>query len=211
MSDENDAAYSQCAKPRGEEGRELLLDMNRHHAPVYEWCLEHMPKAADGSVLDIGCGGGEFIARMAERYPFAMFFGADISPDSLAVTREVNSELIAGGGLELRECSVERMPFVDGAFDIVTSVENFFFWPDLRENLKEVARVVSAGGILVIGSEMRLDGRPEGYDTEILEKCGAKLVRDEVVADCMDKAGFDVSVHPKDGGDIVAYVGVKRI
>ena len=141
----------QFSNPEGEDGRRTMEHMNEHHAPLWDFCLSNMPKAMDGSILDIGCGGGGFLKRMSERYPFAMFYGVDISEDAIAMTSEVCSGLMAQGALDLAHGSVEDLPYGDSSFDMVTAIETYFFWPDLRQGISEAVRVLSPGGILVIG------------------------------------------------------------
>ena len=209
MTDPNDLK-GQYSNPSGEPGREVLESMNSHHVPLWEFCLSHMPKGMDGSVLDIGCGGGGFLRRMSERYPFAMFFGVDISEYALGMTMKTNQSLVDEGGLELHRASVESMSFVDGAFDLVTAMETYFFWPDLRSSMEEISRVTSAGGILVIGSEMRVDTGDEDYVKQSLEDYGAKLVRDSEMVSIMESCGFDVRMFTQPENRWVVFVGSKR-
>lgn len=197
----------QYRNPVGEDGRTVLEGMNKHHEPIWEWCISHMPDGADGSVLDIGCGGGGLISRLSERYPYAMMFGVDISQESLDMTARVNQDLVTGGGLELHLCSVDSMPFVDGSMDIVTAVETYFFWPDLDAALEEIHRVMSPGGLLFIGSEMQLRDDNEADMARASELYGTRLVRDERMLQAMEDVGFDARAVRKDGTDMVVYIG----
>ena len=43
---------------------------------------------APGRILDVGCGSGEFAARLAEKYPFAQIEGVDIDADHVRRARE---------------------------------------------------------------------------------------------------------------------------
>ncbi len=201
----------QYSNPSGDAGRDVLRAMNEHHVPLWEFCLSHMPKGMDGSVLDIGCGGGGFLGMMHRRYPYAMFFGTDISRESLGATAENNRDMMDEAALELHEASVEDMPFVDGAFDLVTAMETYFFWPDLRRGMEEVSRVTSAGGVLVIGSEMRVDPSDDDtYRDAALRDYGAKLVSDDEMVGIMDSCGFDVRVFTVPENRWVVFVGSKR-
>ena len=52
-------------KPEGFFGRMILWGMNTGHASLAQWgmsCLQWQP---EWSVLDIGCGGGEFATDIA--------------------------------------------------------------------------------------------------------------------------------------------------
>ena len=75
MADRDDQTKAQFRNPRGDDGRKVLESMNDHHVPLWDFCLSKLPKSMDGAVLDVGCGGGGFLRRLSERYPFAMLFG----------------------------------------------------------------------------------------------------------------------------------------
>lgn len=203
-----DELKDQYRGPQGEGGRTVLLRMNEHHVPLWDECLSHLPSDLDGSVLDVGCGGGGFLRRLSERYPYAMLFGMDISEDALSMTADVNSEVVSSGGLELHLASVDSLPFGDGSFDMVTAMETYFFWPDLQAGLRELARVVSPGGILAVGSELRYGS---GDDSDIDAKCeeyGMRLVRDGEMLSMMDACRFDAEAFVGEHG--VLYRGVRR-
>lgn len=203
-----ESVRKQFSRPEGDEGRAVLESMNSHHVPLWEFCLSELPKSVDGAILDVGCGGGGFLRRLSERYPFAMLFGVDISTEALAMTSEVNSEVVDQGGLELHEASVEDLPFEEGSFDMVTAMETYFFWPDLARGISEISRVVSPGGVVAIGCELRYDG---SNDSEIDGKCreyGMRIVRDGEMIRIMDEAGIDAEAIPGEHG--VLYRGTKR-
>ena len=137
-----------------------------------------------------------------------MLFGVDISEDALSMTADVNAETVSSGGLELHLASVDSLPFGDGSFDMVTAMETYFFWPDLQAGLRELARVVSPGGILAVGSELRYGS---GDDSDIDAKCeeyGMRLVRDGEMLSMMDACGFDAEAFVGEHG--VLYRGVRR-
>lgn len=203
-----DPLSQQYRKPVGEDGRTVLEGMNEHHRPLWDFCLSHLPKSMDGSILDVGCGGGGFLRRLSERYPYATLQGADISEESLRMTSEVDADLIEDGTLSLSLASVDDLPFGDGEFDMVTAMETYFFWPDLEKGVTEISRVLSAGGVLAIGSEMKYGS---GDDSDIEDKCaeyGMSLVRDDEMLSLLGSAGFDAAAFHGEHG--VLYKGVKR-
>ena len=210
MSDKNPVPKEQFGNPQGEDGRKVLEAMNDHHVPLWDWCLSKMPKGMDGFVLDIGCGGGGFINRMSERYPFAMFFGVDISEDALGMTLDTNREMSDEGGLELHLASVDDLPFEEGSFDLVTAMETYFFWPDLGKALEEVSRIVSPGGVFVIGSEMGVESFDDPYVADSLRDYGTRLVSNDDLVSMMDSAGFDVRMYTVPENRWVVFVGTKR-
>lgn len=201
----------QYRNPTGDDGRTVLENMNEHHKLVWEWCLDHMPSSIDGSILDIGCGGGGFIRKMSEKFPYAMLYGVDISQDAVDFATELNSDLISCGGLEIRKGSVESLPFDNDSIDAVTAMETYFFWPNLTDAVKEIHRVLSAGGIFVIGSEMQLRDDNREIMNKMSQLYGTNLVTDAEMANCLESAGFEIKIIAKPGSDIVAYIGFKKM
>ena len=204
----SDIDNRQFSKPTGEDGRKVMLCMNEHHVPLWKEALAKLPKNFDGAVLDVGCGGGGFLRMLSEKYPFSVLFGVDISEDAVAMTSEVDSDLLAEGSLELKIGSVDALPFDDASFDMLTAIETYFFWPDPEKGMEEISRVVSPGGIVMIASEIRLGGDDE---EDVLGKCseyGMKLIPDDEMLGMMDRNGFDAECFVVGPG--VLYRGVKR-
>ena len=199
---------SQCRKPIGEDGRKVLARMNEHHVPLWEFCLERLPESIDGPILDVGCGGGGFLRRLSARYPDAGFVGVDISEDTLAVTREMNENLMGSGRLDLQLASVDDLPFGDGYFAMVTAIETYFFWPDLRAGLAEIVRVLTPGGILAIGAEERFGAGRDEIVERINREYGARMIPDREILSLLDSVGMDARAIPGEPG--VLYLAVKR-
>lgn len=143
----------QCRKPTGFFGRLVVRRMNRGHK-VAVWGLTHASISPDDVVLDVGCGGGKTVNRLAKLASNGKVYGVDYSEDSLKIARKLNKKLIEAGNVELFHASVESLPFPDSFFDLITAVETYYFWPDLVENLKEIRRVLKPGGQLLLINEM---------------------------------------------------------
>ena len=56
-----------------------------------------------------------------------------------------------GEGVELVQGDAERLPFADGAFDVVLCCDSFHHYPNPRAVLAQFARVLQPGGILLLG------------------------------------------------------------
>ena len=81
-------------------------------------------------------------------------YGIDHSTESVAMAIRTNKQWVDVARVEVREASVSRLPFSDGAFDVVTAVETHFWWPALPTDLREVLRVLKPGGRLIIIAEV---------------------------------------------------------
>jgi ubiquinone/menaquinone biosynthesis C-methylase UbiE len=67
--------------------------------------------------------------------------------------RRRNARAIQEGRVDLRQGSVERLPFADAQFDRVLAANSFHHWPNPIANLWEVMRVLKPGGRLVIAQQ----------------------------------------------------------
>ena len=143
--------FSNMRKPEGKLGNIQLKSMNNEHTPVSLWGLKHLNISPDDVILDIGCGGGMNINRMAQSAK--KVYGVDYSIESVNLSKEVNEDLIKEGRVEVHEGNVMDLPFEDNSFDIVTAFETVYFWPDIVKSFGEVKRVLKPGGMFLIGCE----------------------------------------------------------
>lgn len=153
------ALLRQCSKPSGWLGRLNLWSMNRRHSKVTEWGLKHASIQRRDTILDVGCGGGMTIARLAAVATEGKIYGVDYSEESVAVSRRTNQQAIDAGRVEILHASVSHLPFPDQTFDLVTAVETHYYWPDLSSDLQEALRVLKPGGTLVIIAEAYKGGK----------------------------------------------------
>ena len=157
-------------RPEGAAGRAMLARMNESHARLVDWGLGHLTLHPTDTVLDIGCGGGSTLARIAERVPAGHLVGIDYAETSVEASRAFNAPLIESGRMEILHGSVEALPFADERFDAVVTVESFYFWPSPEESLKEVRRVIKPGGTFLLLAEIYgRDDLPEGIRAKVAE------------------------------------------
>ena len=128
--------------------------MNVSHAKLTDWGLGQIGIEKNYTFLDVGCGGGRTVSKLAAIATEGTVYGVDYSEESVAATNEMNTREIAAGRVEVRHGSVSQLPFSDGMFDLVTAVETHFWWPNLAADMREVFRVVKGGGKLVVVAEV---------------------------------------------------------
>ena len=128
--------------------------MNSRHSKVTDWGLSHALVGKQDIILDIGCGGGRTVSKLAAMATEGKVSGIDHSAESVAMAMRTNQQWIDSGRVEVREASVSRLPFSEGAFDVITAVETHFWWPALPTDLREVLRVLKPGGRLILIAEV---------------------------------------------------------
>jgi SAM-dependent methyltransferase len=127
-----------------------------------EWALVEraasLPDAA--RVLDLACGPGLYARRFARRSPGARVFGLDLSKAMLAEARRSARAERAGSMFFVRG-DARALPFRDAAFDVVNCGGALHLFGDLPGALREVARVLVAGGRFTFAAIRRGEGRAD--------------------------------------------------
>jgi ubiquinone/menaquinone biosynthesis C-methylase UbiE len=128
--------------------------MNSSHSKLTDWGLGHIAIEKNYTILDVGCGGGRTVNKLATIATQGKVYGVDYSEESVAATRKINAALVEAGRVEVRHGSVSELPFSEGVFDLVTAVETHFWWPNLATDMREVFRVVKPGGALIVVADV---------------------------------------------------------
>jgi len=128
--------------------------MNASHSALTDWALGHLRLEKHYTILDIGCGGGRTVTKLARAATDGKVYGVDHAEASIAATARTNARWIEAGRVEVRLASVSRLPFSADTFDLATAVETHFWWPDLQGDMREVSRVLKPGGTLMIAAEI---------------------------------------------------------
>lgn len=187
---------SQCRKPRGWPGRFFIWTMNLRHTGVTTWGLAHVSIEKPFTILDVGCGGGKTVRRLAERASSGTVFGVDYSAASAAAARRMNAAAIAAGKVAIHQASVSRLPFAGNAFDLVSAVETHYYWPEPVDDLREILRVLKPGGRFVLIAETYKGERFDQLLAVPMRLLRARYLTRGEHADLCSAAGFvDIAVH----------------
>jgi SAM-dependent methyltransferase len=111
--------------------------------------LRHLPLEAAGPlrVLEVGIGDGENLALLPGSWEV---FGVDIARGRLSACLARHPSMWG----RLAWAEGERLPFLDGAFDVVFTVGGLNYFRDPAAVLSEMRRVVRPGGRLVAADEI---------------------------------------------------------
>jgi len=172
--------------PKGHRGRLVATIMNQHHEKLTLWGLTNVTIGSDFVVLDVGCGGGKTVNRLAQLAPQGKVFGIDCSSDMVKFSKKINKTLIAQNRVEIIEESVEKMSFEDDFFDLVTAFETYYFWTKFPDALKEINRVLKPCRKLLLVNELLYGATPE----RLIEETHVKLFPLDEIQNVMHSVGF---------------------
>lgn len=149
---------------------------------VHQRLLEYVTLPPQPNVLDIGCGTGKLLNRLAGHFPDLWGTGLDFSSGMLAQARKSRNHRPR---LIFIQGNAESLPFVESQFDAVFNTISFLHYQQPEKFLSEVQRVLRPGGrFYLVDSSFRYQKNPTNisfspngiklYSPETREKMGAK-------------------------------------
>jgi ubiquinone/menaquinone biosynthesis C-methylase UbiE len=100
-------------------------------------------------VLDVGCGTGHAVLYLASMLSDGKACGIDISAGMIRAAQAKVPEALRGQ-VEFRQADAIAIPYPEGYFDHVICTNSFHHYADPLQALKEMRRVLSPHGELVI-------------------------------------------------------------
>ena len=108
-------------------------------------------------VVDVGCGWGGSLRKLAERFRPERLIGFDIAPKMVeAATREAAQVRTAGGGTaEVVAADSAALPLPDASVDLLFCHQTFHHLVDQDAAIAEFFRVLRPGGVLLFAESTR--------------------------------------------------------
>ncbi len=120
---------------------------SRYTAATIGAALDHLNCTGGERVLDLGCGTGELVRRLAGQWPDLALVGMDLSEGMLA--RAVR-KLAHHPGAAFAAANAADLPFADESFEVVVSTNAFHYFREPARTVEEMRRVLKPGGRLVV-------------------------------------------------------------
>lgn len=151
-----------CSTLPGKVVCKLVWNMEKRKNEHYlELALSGIPKNFDGKMLEVPVGTGVLSMPVYETLPEADITCLDYSPDMMERAKRQAKKR----GLEnvrFMQGDVGKLPFPDGSFDLVLSLNGFHAFPDKEAAYREIFRILKPDGIFcgcfyVSGENKRTD------------------------------------------------------
>jgi len=114
-----------------------------------DWLVDMLPLDGVHTILDAGAGVGRFTRPIAIR---CQELGIRVVAGDLfagMVTAIRDATFADGIPVDVAVADIERLPFVDDAFDLVLANHVLYHVPDIDQGVRELARVTARGGLCV--------------------------------------------------------------
>jgi SAM-dependent methyltransferase len=92
--------------------------------------------------LDLGTGPGDMVQRLRHRFPQLESCGVDYHPEQFTLDVPVQHA----------DLNTDRLPYDGGSFDLVTCTEVVEHLENYRHAIREAARLLKPGGVLVLST-----------------------------------------------------------
>ncbi len=125
----------------------LIWGLDRQSAA--QWindALSPIPERFTGALLEVPVGTGVLTMPLYKSLPKASITCLDYSPDMMAHAQR-RAGIMGVSNIDFRQGDVGALPFEDGRFDIVLSLNGFHAFPDKEAAYHETHRVLKRGGI----------------------------------------------------------------
>ena len=110
----------------------------------------------EARVLDAGCRDAPHMCEIAERFD-ALVWGIDLVESNVELARKKIDERGLSERVSVARGDIQSLRFDDDAFDVVWCRDMLALVPDLRRAFSECARVLKAGGHMLIFTNFATD------------------------------------------------------
>ena len=198
----------QARRPSGLFGRFVMsVVFDRGNAFLNGFVLDAMAVQEDDRVLEIGCGTGRLIGKMAKSIDRGYIEGVDFSDAMVAIARRRNRDSIASGQVKITEGDFDELEYECDCFDKVCSVNTVYFWPRPESTATRIADVLVPGGTIALAFEDIKQLRNRNLSAEVF-----RLYAVEEIRELLANAGFssDIDVLTREKGKLLYHCVVAK-
>jgi len=129
-----------------DSGQTVVNALIEHILPLVPGLTDRLAAGID--VVDVGCGGGRAMLRLAEAYPASRFTGVDLCADAFAAAERA-AKAKGLSNLTFRALDLATVHTL-GAFDLVTAFDAVHDQPDPLGLLVTVRNSLRPGGVFLM-------------------------------------------------------------
>lgn len=107
--------------------------------------LPLLEKNKELKILDIGCGTGQLIKEISDKYKMVNYLGIDVAKNMIDIAKKNNK----GKNIKFKISSIETFDTVD-RYDIIICTHAFPYFPNKEDMIKKIAGLCNKKGQVII-------------------------------------------------------------
>lgn len=132
-----------------DSGQTVVAGLDEHVLPLVPGLKPRLHKGIE--VLDIGCGKGQALLYLAERYPNSHFTGYDLSAEALAqARRQAAANSLPNVSFECHDLTGFADHATEAQFDLITAFDAIHDQADPQGVLDGIHRTLRTGGTFLM-------------------------------------------------------------
>lgn len=179
---------AQLRKPHGDAGIQTGEWMNKGNVYINLDTIEILNPVIHDTILEIGMGNGFFVKDILQKHHSIYYIGCDFSDVMVAEAEKINAAWIADCRARFVCSDMAAMPFEEGVFNKVFTINTIYFWEEASRILAEVKRVMQPGGKFFV--TLRPKHLMEKYP---FTKYGFKMFSQEEAIQLLTENGFIIT------------------
>ena len=144
--EELQAIASQLKLPTGEKGIEMGNMMNETNINMTRHSIQNLNISNENKILELGHGNAGHIEFLFEQAENLKYYGLEMSELMFQEARQTNRNFVSQKQAFFSLYDGNTIPFEDGLFDKIFTVNTIYFWQKPEELLAEIYRVLKPNG-----------------------------------------------------------------
>src|ERR1044072_8000254 len=124
---------AQLRQPEGTLGIKIGENMNKGNRLMNLQSIRQLEISDHDNILEIGMGNGFFVRDIINAATNVSYTGCDFSETMIREAKELNVSI--AGNARFTLCNATQLPFKDGSFEKVFTVNTIYFWEDAKQIL----------------------------------------------------------------------------
>ena len=193
----------------GIESREQAFRYIENQIAEYIRTLLHANATDSLHVIDLGCGVGSTLCRLARQLPIKGT-GITLSPVQAKLAEEKASANSLSQQLQFIEGDFCELPSNIATMDFAYAIESFVHTPDPLRFFRECSRIVRPGGLLAICDDFRQPKNPLEATKAIEQFCSGWHVNTLISPEQLYKLAKDGGFCHESTTDLTQYLKTNR-
>ncbi len=199
----------QAKKPSGIFGRLFMSRIfDKGNLELNNFVIETLAIKKSDHVLEIGCGTGSLLKRIANELENGSIEGIDFSKTMISVAKNKNKRHVLKKKAIIRLGNFDELRFENNSYDKIFSVNTIYFWNNPVSTISKAIDLLKADGMMVLGFHSKDEMERMDLDENIFQLYSLQDVRNLLKTDKILK---EVEIISKKGQDKVNYcaIGIK--